>query len=335
MLTTGRSESDPLADFELFHTRDPLEAQESAKRVTAPHRLQVRGRAADFAADFRAVEIGSVTVGVIRYGADITIVRPGCDSFVAVLMPLVGRLTVERHGREYVATPDRSMVVLSPGHGGTHMRWTPGTAVLALKADSDELARALRWIAPLADSSPFTATSALVTGPALRPVLGTAQQFAEVFARCGPNRHIPPPLGKQLREQALATMWLSVPNNHTDIIYSAPPAKKASHVHRVTDLIATESGAEYTVIDLARAVNVGVRALELAFRRELDETPLHYLQRTRLERAHDDLRNGDPLECTVTEIAQRWGFAHLGRFAARYRAQFGELPSETLNSLRR
>lgn len=335
MMTTGMTESDPLADFALFRTRDPLEAQESAKRVTAPHRLQVRGRAADFAADFRAVEIGSVTVGVIRYGADVTIVRPGCDSFVAVLMPLVGTLTVERQGRAHVATPDRSMVVLSPGHGGTHMRWAAGTAVLALKADSDELARALRWIAPLADDSPFRATSPVVTGAALRPVLGTAQQFADVFARCGPDQRVPPPLGKQLREQALATMWLSVPNNHTDAIYGPPSVGKASHVRRAIDLVAAESGAEYTVVDLARAVNVGVRALELAFRRELDETPLHFLQRSRLERTHDALRAGDPSETTVTEIAQQWGFAHLGRFAARYRAQFGELPSETLSSPRR
>ena len=31
-----------------------------------------------------------------------------------------------------------------------------------------------------------------------------------------------------------------------------------------------------------------------------------------------------------SEIASRWGFSHLGRFAVEYRLRFGEDPSETL-----
>jgi AraC-like DNA-binding protein len=36
----------------------------------------------------------------------------------------------------------------------------------------------------------------------------------------------------------------------------------------------------------------------------------------------------------VTAVALRWGFGHLGQFAADYRARFGELPSETLRRAR-
>ncbi|MBS2080162.1 helix-turn-helix domain-containing protein, partial [Mycobacterium tuberculosis] len=32
----------------------------------------------------------------------------------------------------------------------------------------------------------------------------------------------------------------------------------------------------------------------------------------------------------VTEIAQRWGFAHTGRFAVRYRQPYGQSPHTTL-----
>ncbi|MFV2073945.1 MAG: helix-turn-helix domain-containing protein, partial [Thermoanaerobaculales bacterium] len=32
----------------------------------------------------------------------------------------------------------------------------------------------------------------------------------------------------------------------------------------------------------------------------------------------------------VTDVANSWGFWHMGQFAADYRRQFGELPSETL-----
>ena len=33
---------------------------------------------------------------------------------------------------------------------------------------------------------------------------------------------------------------------------------------------------------------------------------------------------------TVTGVAYRWGFGNPGRFAQFYKAQFGELPSDTL-----
>ena len=44
-----------------------------------------------------------------------------------------------------------------------------------------------------------------------------------------------------------------------------------------------------------------------------------------------DLTQADPRSNSVTETALEWGFSHLGRFSAEYRALFGELPSETLN----
>jgi AraC-like DNA-binding protein len=34
----------------------------------------------------------------------------------------------------------------------------------------------------------------------------------------------------------------------------------------------------------------------------------------------------------VADVAFRWGFGHLGRFAEKYRERYGELPSETLKS---
>lgn len=332
MTVAATSETDPLAGFELFRTRDPLVAQESATRVTAPHRLRVPGRETDFAAAFDAVEVGSTTLGVIRYGADVVIERPRYDGFVAVLMPLRGRLAVESDAHEQVAEPERSMVVLSPGHDDSRVHWARGTTVLALKVESEELNQALTWVAPQTDERPFVASSALVAGSAWRTVLGTAQLITDVVSRAGPQRAVTPPLAKRLREQAITTLWLSVPNNHTDVIHGIREMPRSAHLRKALDLLAAEARAEYTVPDLARAVHVGVRALELAFRRELDQTPLHYVQQRRLERAHDELSGLGPSDTTVTEVALRWGFPHLGRFAARYRDRFGELPSETLTA---
>ena len=39
-------------------------------------------------------------------------------------------------------------------------------------------------------------------------------------------------------------------------------------------------------------------------------------------------------EESITEIAGRWGFSHMGRFAVEYRKRFGEPPSQTLRRAR-
>ena len=55
-----------------------------------------------------------------------------------------------------------------------------------------------------------------------------------------------------------------------------------------------------------------------------------WLKHQRLTQVHDELRLADPSQVNVTEVATRWGFFHLGRFASDYRARFGLLPSQTL-----
>ena len=70
--------------------------------------------------------------------------------------------------------------------------------------------------------------------------------------------------------------------------------------------------------DIAAALNVTPRSVQYMFRRHLATTPLEYLRRVRLDRAHRDLQAADPAVDTVMEIAGRW-FAHPGRFSMAYK----------------
>jgi len=85
-----------------------------------------------------------------------------------------------------------------------------------------------------------------------------------------------------------------------------------------------------TAGDVARHVGLTARGLQQSFSRHLETTPSEYLRSVRLERVAEELRAGSPDQLTVTEVARRWAFAHLGRFSAAYVQRFGEYPRETL-----
>lgn len=55
-----------------------------------------------------------------------------------------------------------------------------------------------------------------------------------------------------------------------------------------------------------------------------------YVREVRLRRAHEELRAADPFTESVAAVARRWGFRHLGRFAAAHEAAYGQTPSRTL-----
>jgi AraC-like DNA-binding protein len=104
-------------------------------------------------------------------------------------------------------------------------------------------------------------------------------------------------------------------------------------VRRAITFIEERSDTDISVADIAAAANVSIRAVQFAFRRQLDTTPAAYLRTVRLDRAHHDLLTTNPSGGdTVTTIAARWGFHHQSRFAAHYRHTYGVTPRHTLHS---
>ena len=81
--------------------------------------------------------------------------------------------------------------------------------------------------------------------------------------------------------------------------------------------------------DLSRAIGVEPRQLRRACQAILGVTPVSHLHTLRLSEVRRTLTTPDGAASTITEVASRFGFHELGRFAAAYRAAFGEHPSET------
>ena len=84
------------------------------------------------------------------------------------------------------------------------------------------------------------------------------------------------------------------------------------------------------IAEICRAAGVSPRTLLRAFRAVHGATPYRYLCSLRLLDARRILSAATGEPPTVTEVATRFGFVELGRFAVAYRSAFGKSPSATL-----
>ena len=111
------------------------------------------------------------------------------------------------------------------------------------------------------------------------------------------------------------------------------PRSRYMAVKRVREYIESNTLTDFTVRDLCKAAEVSERTLRYAFEESLGVSPKSFVNMIRLNRVRRDLRNSDPSDKNISDIANRWGFWHMGQFASDYRKLFGERPSETCRGI--
>ncbi|MVO90945.1 helix-turn-helix domain-containing protein [Streptomyces sp. p1417] len=309
-----------------FATTDPDEAQDFIARMYRAGRPP-RAKSATLASP---VSISQVSAGGLSY-VDFTMPPD-------VTLHLTG-------------TSDLSITTLITG--GTHAelgknteRYTTGDAFLGSYPDGDYKVRCLQFRAGII-TVPHTALKAVAAPPgrpcpplrftSLRPASpASAEQWkhtADYTRDLLTNvRAATSPLITGHTARLLAATALTVFPNNVLADHALHDSRDAhpGTLRRAIDFIDENAATDIGVADIAAAACVTTRAVQLAFRRHLNLTPLQYLRRVRLALTRRELLLADPTTQTVTAIAYRWGFAHPGRFAADYRTTYGEPPSQTL-----
>jgi len=106
------------------------------------------------------------------------------------------------------------------------------------------------------------------------------------------------------------------------------PGERLRVLRRAEAYIESRSGVNCRVDEMCVAACTSLSTLERVFREVYGVAPRRYLALRRLAGVRNELLNGDPGQ-SVTEIATRWGFFHLGRFAQEYSQLYHERPSQT------
>lgn len=278
----------------------------------------------------RSATVNGLKAGLIRYG--------GFD-YDAVLEPADAPTAVTvTHGSGSVAT------------AGEEHAWTCGGAFMvptdlpsmALQHDAGFALLRVPW--PVVRSLAEERTSMPVADlrfESMAPVSPGRQAIWASTAKfvCGQlvtsgSTAISPPMASELTRMAATVMLETFPNTAMTGLYVAGPGwAPPAAVRRAAAFIEAHADQPLTLADIAAAAGVTGRALQFAFRRYYDNTPVGYLRQARLERAYTELRDADPAAgVTVAAVARRWGWTSPGQFTAAYRRRFGEAPNRTLGT---
>jgi len=136
-------------------------------------------------------------------------------------------------------------------------------------------------------------------------------------------------LWKDVFNTDLASLAVRILAGESSSPSPAGPMFRASAMTRAIAILGDYNQFPINIEALCTMVGASWATLQRAFAEEFGVTPSSYIKSRRLAAVQSELiKKGSG--AVISDVANRWGFWHMGSFASDYRKQFGELPSETL-----
>lgn len=224
--------------------------------------------------------------------------------------------------------------VFSPDEG-MQMDWSEGLELLVFKIDERSLRSYFLGLGEELDPADSLRFAPRMTVRAALSGLMSCARLVDLAVREPAGTasiSFTTPIFDRFCDQVMTTLYLTQPwraDRRPRVARGQPLSQRAAHQAR--ELVEAGRTVPAAPSELAARTGVSLRNLEVGFRSEFGTTPQVYLTRTRLRRAHSDLRQARAGEgTTVAAIAERWGFTNVGRFARQYAHAYGQRPSETL-----
>lgn len=139
-----------------------------------------------------------------------------------------------------------------------------------------------------------------------------------------------PHAGYQYQQMLMWSLLHSQPNNYSEELAALQQPRVPHYITETEAYIQKHYAEAINLEHLVENARVSERTLLDSFKRYRDISPMKLLKLVRLDFVHLALKEADPEDSNVTEIALSNGFTQLGKFSTEYKKRFGESPSDTL-----
>ncbi len=307
---------------------DELDAiRQRVGSVFKPHELSAATSGNCVSACMHHVNFGQFSLNRLEYGAPV-IIDPGrLESFFLIQVPIHGEAQIKCGERDFISSSSKASFI-SPTLP-LWMRWEAASPQLALRIERSEIEHHFSQHLGHMPEQPVEFFPEIdLTSPAGNYFLQLMAMLIDSVAQSDHPIHQPLVL-KQFESLLINTLIYSQPHNLQRILES-PRHQPISpyYVKRTEEYIRSHAHEALTIEQLAEYAGVSVRTLFAGFREFCGTSPMAYLRDLRLEKVHAELSSQQ--HSSITEVAYRWGFAHLGRFAQEYKRRYGVSPSATV-----
>ena len=323
-----RRDALPMKRNTLYHGTDPEALSELWTRSNLPVKVEaLNTRGVSFHYEFASA--GPISFGRGSYEGD-SLWSPQAGSRIEKLLihlPSIGDAFITTGQGELHSRPGWATIVEG--------RRTEGARIHGPRRSVSMYIEESKLVGRLASLLERPVCGSLDIHPNIDLTTGAGQVLKHLVeaASCGimgsaPLRQSPLAL-TNLCEALTCLLLESIPHRFSAELLRPAALPAPWHVKRAIDFMRAHLADPISVEDIALAATVSERSLQEGFRRFKMTTPMAYLRTLRLAAARLDLLNDD-LQPTIAAVALKWGFSHLGRFSAVYRAAYGEHPSETV-----
>ncbi len=313
---------------ELFLLNDISAVCSEVGKVFKPHALRSRSGTDVVGASMHRVALGKLGLYRLEYSQGVDIVPDRLEQFYLIQLPMRGYAEICSDNQRFISSPEMASL-LSPDLP-ISMVWQGGSPQLVLRIEKKDFEHHCRqhlehWDNQTPTFQPELDFTSLGGAYVLQLLMMLVSSLLE------PQHPIHQPLVMKQFESTLLNALLY--GMHSDLSQQLTSA----HSQRVTpyfvkqteEFIRNNLDQPLSVESLAEQAEVSVRSLQAGFRKYRNTTPMALLRDLRLDRVNEELKRSNGQK-SITELAFRWGFSHLGRFSRDYRQRFDELPSETL-----
>jgi AraC-like DNA-binding protein len=310
-------------------TSDPEDARLRLAEIYCEHEQTVVRGGMRFRARQAALGFPGLELYQLAYGpAEVRVRSVPFEDFVIVSVPVGGPFALGVDGAEPVAVDGRPVVM--DGYGRYEMHWGAGCGLRGIRLGREQVESIAAELKGFDEPVRVRFDLEEPTAVALRGWRGVARSLWQHIVPSGIADSNPLIRGQVLR-LTTAALLETFPNSISAAEPVGTNGAAPAVVRRAMLYIEQCAAEDIGLRDIAAAARVGPRALQMAFQRHMETTPLRHLRAVRLQRANAELREADPDgPVTVAAVARRWGFSNIGRFCEEHRRTFGVSPGEVL-----
>jgi AraC-like DNA-binding protein len=297
-------------------------------KVFKPHELTARSGQDVVGATMHRMVLGKLTLHRLEYNHSVQIDPGRLDNFYLIQIPMKGYAEIQCSNQRFISSPEMASLI-SPEQP-LSMMWQGSSPQLVIRIDREDFEHHCRQhLDRWGQRSPVFSPQLDFDTPGGAYVMQLLMMLVGGLLESSHPIHQPLVM-RQFESTLLNALLYGIESDVFDQLHAQSTPQVAPYfIKQAEEFIRANMDQPLSVEMLAEQVGVSVRSLQAGFRKYRDTTPMALLRDLRLEQVNAALKHSQGMT-SITDVAFRWGFSHLGRFSKDYRQRFNELPSETL-----